>query len=255
MRDEPRFVEQLHRDLRDVRWPEPAEIRARARRRSRRTSVLAAVAVLVVASGSAYAVNGRPVPPAPPAAVTAGSPVDRRAGEIPQEAMLAPADVPAEDRRAARRDGPRWSRSGSTTVPAGLRPGTGRAVGGAHSRYSRSQTLLGPREPADDRRPGLTQDVYRLDPGGGPVGLRPGRAAARRLRASGGSTGPRSWAASRWPHAEVVHRWDDAVERLRRRPVACCCATRGRPADGQRARGRPRARRSRSPWWCGSATW
>lgn len=59
MRDETTFVEQLHRDLREVRWPEPAEIRARARRRSRRTAVLAAVAVLVVVSASAVAVGDR----------------------------------------------------------------------------------------------------------------------------------------------------------------------------------------------------
>ena len=47
MRDDPTFVEQIQRDLRDVRWLEPEEIRSRARRRSRRTAVLSAVTVLV----------------------------------------------------------------------------------------------------------------------------------------------------------------------------------------------------------------
>ncbi|MFI7513744.1 hypothetical protein ACIBVK_09655 [Micromonospora echinofusca] len=166
MRDEPRFVEQLHRDLRDVRWPEPAEIRARARRRSRRTSVLAAVAVLVVASGSAYAVNGRPVPPAPPAAVTAGSPVAVTPAEIPQEALLRPVDVPLKT-------GALLGESG-LAEPVRIDPvleacGRERGVPSAAptSRYSRSQTLLRLKEDATARGPALTQDVYRLDPGQG----------------------------------------------------------------------------------------
>ena len=43
MAEDLTFVDRLHRDLREVHWPEPAEIRARARRRSRRTAVLSAV--------------------------------------------------------------------------------------------------------------------------------------------------------------------------------------------------------------------
>ncbi|MEH1097604.1 hypothetical protein [Micromonospora sp. CPCC 205561] len=166
MRDETTFVEQVHRELRDVRWPEPAEIRARARRRSMRTSVLAAAAVLAVASGSAYAVTGRSGPPAPPTAATAGSPGTAGRTEIPQEALLTPADVPL-------RSGVQLGEAG-LVEPVRVDPvleSCGRERGvpsqAPTSRYSRSQTLL--RAPVDPttRGPAITQDVYRLDPGQG----------------------------------------------------------------------------------------
>ncbi|MEU4378975.1 hypothetical protein [Micromonospora echinofusca] len=170
MRDEPRFVEQLHRDLRDVRWPEPAEIRARARRRSRRTALTAAVAVLVVVSGSAVAVGewaGRmDAPPAPVAAATAASPTTAGPAEIPQDALLAPADLPL-------RTGVQLGEAG-LMEPVRVDPvlescGRERGVPSAAptSRYSRSQTLLWAPVSPVTRGPALTQDVYRVHPGQG----------------------------------------------------------------------------------------
>ncbi|MEU5947470.1 hypothetical protein ABZ793_18135 [Micromonospora sp. NPDC047465] len=166
MRDETRFVDRLHRDLRDVRWPEPAEIRARARRRSRRTALTAAVAVLAVMSGSAYAVAGRPVSPPPPVAATLVSPAHAASAEVPQEALLTPRDVPLKT-------GVQLGETG-VVEPVRVDPvlescGRERGVpsGPATSRYSRSRTLL--RAPVDPttRQPVLTQDVYRVDPGQG----------------------------------------------------------------------------------------
>ncbi|MEV4463011.1 hypothetical protein AB0J51_05240 [Micromonospora echinofusca] len=171
MRDETRFVEQVHRDLRDVRWPEPAEIRARARRRSRRTALTAAVAVLVVVSGSAVAVGewaGRKdAPPAPLSAATFASPATAARAEIPQEALLTPADVPL-------RTGVQLGEAG-LMEPVRVDPvlescGRDRGVPAdpPTSRYSRSRTLLRVSADPTTRHPALlTQDVYRVDPGQG----------------------------------------------------------------------------------------
>ncbi|MGR6317217.1 hypothetical protein Q2K19_06890 [Micromonospora soli] len=162
MRDDVTFVELLQRDLREVRWPEPAEIRTTARRRSRRTAVAAAAAVLAVASVSAVAVGRAGTPtPAPP-----GTGVGGRA-EISAEAMLTPADVPAETDE----------RLGDTGLDERVRVDDilrtcaqeqGLPTDQAVSRYSRSQTLMGTVEVdgfAPYRRPVISQDVYRLDPG------------------------------------------------------------------------------------------
>ncbi|MGC4786564.1 hypothetical protein ACLQ22_01780 [Micromonospora sp. DT178] len=144
MRDEMTFVEQVHRDLRDVRWPEPAEIRARARRRSRRTAALAAVAVLVVVSASAVAVGDRsgqrglspaaspPRPAAPVARV-----------EIPPAALLQQDDLTA-------RSGLQLSEAGlGGTVDVGTALGRCAArresgVPAQETWVSRSQTVLRP---------------------------------------------------------------------------------------------------------------
>ncbi|MEU7995710.1 hypothetical protein AB0B83_10260 [Micromonospora sp. NPDC049060] len=144
MRDETTFVEQLHRDLREVRWPEPAEIRARARRRSRRTAVLAAVAVLVVVSASAVAVGDRSgrrglAPAASPS--RAAAPVARV--EIPPAALLQQDDLTA-------RSGLQLSEAGlGGTVDVGmaLRQCATRRDSGVPAQetwVSRSQTVLRP---------------------------------------------------------------------------------------------------------------
>ncbi|MEU2661718.1 hypothetical protein [Micromonospora sp. NPDC007220] len=200
MRDETTFVEQLHRDLREVRWPEPAEIRARARRRSRRTAVLAAVAVLVV-SASAVTVGGwagrEEAPPAPLSAATFASPATAVRAEIPQEALLAPVDVPLK--------------TGVSLGAAGLREpvrvdpvlescGRDRGVPSdpPTSRYSRSRTLLRVSADPTTRHPALlTQDVYRVDPGQG--------------RLVFGLVGILLGACAEWQSTVRTHRWETPV--------------------------------------------
>ncbi|MDZ5441959.1 hypothetical protein U2F26_04330 [Micromonospora sp. 4G57] len=161
MRDDVTFVELVHRDLREVRWPEPAEIRAQARGRSRRTAVTAAAAVLVLASVSAVVV-GRAVAPAPPPAATASE-----HAEIPAEAMLAPADVPAKsDERLG--DTGLGERVRVDDVLRTCGQERGLLEDQAVSRYSRSQTLIGTATAdgfAPYRRPVVSQDVYRLEAG------------------------------------------------------------------------------------------
>ena len=93
MRDDPTFVEQIHRDLRTCAGSEPEEIRARARRRSQRKIVVATV-VLALAGVSAVAVagaedvvaTGSAEPPRP-------SPTRH---EITTDALLQPADLPQQ---------------------------------------------------------------------------------------------------------------------------------------------------------------
>lgn len=163
MREDLHFVDRLHRDLGGVRWAEPEEIRARARRRSRRTAALAATAVLAVLSGSGYVVAGRSgatAPPAPPVAAVSASTATAGPAEIPREALLSARDVRLK--------------TGAQIGAAGLGEAVrvdpvleacGRERGvpsAATSRYSRSQTLL---RPVDGVAPPLlTQDVYRIDP-------------------------------------------------------------------------------------------
>ncbi|MEE3919679.1 hypothetical protein V2I01_19275 [Micromonospora sp. BRA006-A] len=76
--DDLAFIDVMQRDLRNVRWAEPAELRARARRRSRRTVAAAAVTVLALTSGTAFVAAGRAAPPAP-APVAASPSVTRGA--------------------------------------------------------------------------------------------------------------------------------------------------------------------------------
>lgn len=205
MRDDARFVELVHRDLREVRWPEPTEIRAAARRRSRRTAMASAAAVLVVASVAAVGV-GRAGTPAPPPAATAGG-----RAEIPVEAMLTPADVPAKSDE----------RLGDTGIGEAVRvddvlracaQDQGLPADGTVSRYSRSQTLIGAAAVkgfAPNRMPVVSQDVYRLQAGA------PARVFAELDRLVA--------ACSSWPEvspvqgetgtvtATVVHRWTVAA--------------------------------------------
>ncbi|SCF33241.1 hypothetical protein GA0070216_11019 [Micromonospora matsumotoense] len=167
------FVDRLHRDLREVHWPEPAEIRARARRRSRRTAVLSAVTVLVVLAGSATAVSRGPTgSPTPTAPVGAPAPFASRSSvpvvvparvEIPLAALLTPADLPVKT-------GPRLGTTGlaETVQVDPLLESCGRerevAAQLPVSRASRSQTLLRPGARVDvPIAKVLSQDVYRIE--------------------------------------------------------------------------------------------
>ncbi|MBM0259073.1 hypothetical protein [Micromonospora sp. 4G55] len=169
MREDLHFVDRLHRDLGGVRWAEPAEIRARARRRSRRTATLAATAVLAVLSGSGYlaaARSGTPVPPAPPVAAVPSSTAAAGPAEIPWEAMLSARDVRLKtDVQISEAGLGEAVRVDPLLEACGRERGVPSAAA-ATSRYSRSQTLL---RPAVDgaAAPVLTQDVYRIDPAQG----------------------------------------------------------------------------------------
>ncbi|MEU1888157.1 hypothetical protein [Micromonospora sp. WMMD987] len=165
MSEVPHFVDRLHRDLREVDWPEPAEIRARARRRSRRTAALSALTVLAVLAGSAVVVRQRSTvqssTPAAPVAASASTPAR---AEIPLDALLAPADLVTEARVRLGGTG-----LGETVQVDPLLESCGRdrevTAQLPVSRASRSQTLLRPPDDADaSTRPVLTQDVYRIEP-------------------------------------------------------------------------------------------
>ncbi|OKI42182.1 hypothetical protein [Micromonospora sp. CB01531] len=186
--DDLAFVELVQRELGDVRWPEPVEIRARARRRSRRTAV-AALAVLTVASAAAVVVAARPDPSEPPSIVAGSSPASgpwsappatgepeptppRRspmaspAAEVPLDVLLQPTDVKAKTE--------------APVTEAGLGEGVqldamllycrklqGQSADWEPSRYSRSLTLLRNRPGEAEQPPSdvlLNQDVYRVAP-------------------------------------------------------------------------------------------
>ncbi len=160
MRDEMTFVERLQNDLRDVRWPEPAVLRARAHRRRRRSMVGAATAVLVLAGGPVIVGMRLVTPPTSALQSQASSPA---AAGIPHEALVQPGDL------AAKTDPPLGQAGLGEPVQIDqmllvcLRS-QGRTTYWETSRYSRSQTLL--RAPVGTE-PGPTdvvfsQDVYRL---------------------------------------------------------------------------------------------
>ena len=198
MPDDVALVELLHRDLRNVTWPEPEAIRATARRRSRRSAALAAVSVVVVAALTATLVDRAGAPP-PPAGAVDGP------GEIVAEAMLEPADIPVPT-------GERLSETGLDEpvrvddllqVCAGEQ---GRPAEEPRSRYSRSQTLMEPpTEPATTVGSVLTQDVYRMRSGAAGRfidDLEGTVAACGAWRTTGQVYTERGMAA-----ADVVHRW------------------------------------------------
>ncbi|MER7457103.1 hypothetical protein [Micromonospora sp. NPDC126480] len=197
MRDELTFVERMRRDLGAVRWAEPADIRARARRRSRRTALLAGVAVLTTLSAAAVAVADRGYGSASePAAASAPVRVPVTAASTPAPAPVtaatsspAPARATATGRAARRVEVPHEAlvqqsdlaaRTGLGTGGSGLlqlgEPGLGERVdvglgldrcsAGPETTawVSRSVTLLR-RADGGDRRPAdvlVTQDLYRL---------------------------------------------------------------------------------------------
>ncbi|WP_089156609.1 hypothetical protein [Micromonospora sp. NBS 11-29] len=163
MPDDVTLVEALHRDLRNVRWAEPAEIRAAGRRRSRRTTTLIAVSLVVVAALGATLVDRTGAPtPAPPAAGPEGR------AEISVAAMLTATDVPAAtDERLG--DTGLGERVRVDDILQACAREQGLPADQLTSRYSRSQTLIGAVEVpgfASYRRPFVSQDVYRLETGG-----------------------------------------------------------------------------------------
>ncbi|MCM0677672.1 hypothetical protein NCC78_23715 [Micromonospora phytophila] len=210
MRDETTFVEWVRRDLRDVRWPEPAELRARARRRSRRAAVGAASAVLVVVSASAVAAAGHGGQPAPPpvAAPVAPEPSVPARTEIPREVLVQPGDL------AAKTDPP-LGRAGfgeSVRLVDMLlycHKIQGHQAEWETASYSRSQTLLRDRPDGYDHPSAdvlLSQDVYRVaqDVAGR---LLPGIDRMLVACADWRATGQTEWQ-GRTIKAEVVHRWE-----------------------------------------------
>ncbi|AYF29761.1 hypothetical protein CSH63_20255 [Micromonospora tulbaghiae] len=199
MPDDVALVELLHRDLRNVTWPEPEALRATARRRSRRSAALAAVSVVVVAALTATLVDRAGAPPPPAAGVVDGP------GEIVTEAMLEPADIPVAT----------GERLGETGLDEPVRVDDllqvcareqGRPAEEPRSRYSRSQTLMEPpTEPATAIGTVLTQDVYRMAPGAAGrfvTDLEGTVAACGAWRTTGQVYTERGMAG-----AEVVHRW------------------------------------------------
>ncbi|MCG5449883.1 hypothetical protein [Micromonospora hortensis] len=161
MRDDPTFVEQIQRDLQDVRWLGPEEIRSRGRRRSQRKIVVATV-VLALAGVSAVAVAAprKSPPPAQPAA--SASPTRH---EIATDALLQPADLSQQVDVQLSQSG-----LGEPVLLDHLlgycRTSQGRSNGWQMSILSRSQTFV-PKDaaPIRTRSAGLvTQDLFRLVP-------------------------------------------------------------------------------------------
>ncbi|MBM7492474.1 hypothetical protein JOD64_003696 [Micromonospora luteifusca] len=166
MRDDPTFVEHIQRELRDVHWPGPEEIRARARRRSQRRIVVATV-VLALAGVSAAAVAAPRKSPSPALPAASASPTRH---EISTDALLQPADL---TQLVAPPSYP-WQLSQSGLgepvrldhLLAYCRTSQGLSEGWPMSIVSRSQTLLrqhppGPRTEGDAL---VAQDLYRLTP-------------------------------------------------------------------------------------------
>ena len=205
--DDLAFIDAMQRDLRDVRWAEPAELRARARRRSRRTVAAAAVAVLALTSGAAFVASGRAASPARAPVAANPSATPWSATEVPAEALLQPSDV----RPAGTTP---WNDSGLDEeiqldkMLEVCRQEQGLRTEWVKSRYSRSVTLLRKRPGAGDQsapQAVVLQDVHRLAPQDGerlfdelPALLAP----CRTWR----FTGPVELKGKR-VQAEVVHSW------------------------------------------------
>lgn len=161
MHDDLSFAEQVRRDLRDVRWPAPEEIRASARRRTRR-NIAAVTVVLALAGVSAIAVTdpGDSSAPAPPAAPT--SPARH---EITTDALLQPGDLgqPADVQLS----------QSAVGEPVRLedmlgycRTSQGLPEGWQTSQWSRSQILLRahPSDTLEASDALVVQDLFRLTP-------------------------------------------------------------------------------------------
>ncbi|MEU7751081.1 hypothetical protein [Micromonospora sp. NPDC049171] len=159
MRDDPSFVEQIRRDLQDVQWPAPAEIRSRARRRSQRRIVVA-TAVLALAGVAAVAVAAPRQSPTP--ALPAAAPTRH---EISTDALLQPSDLP-------RPVDVQLSQSGLgemirlDEILGYCRTSQGLSEGWQPSILSRSQTFVPKRAPAIQTRSegDVTQELFRLVP-------------------------------------------------------------------------------------------
>ncbi|MFD2766947.1 hypothetical protein [Micromonospora eburnea] len=207
--DDLAFVELMQRELRDVRWPEPAEIRARARRRSRRTAVVAAMAVLAVTSASAVAVAARPGLPTAPASVAATaepSPSERVLAEVPLDVLLGPADVRTQSEALTQAGLDEPVRVDAQLLLCHKRQG--HTASWESSRYSRSVTLVRSRSAVADNASAefvLSEDVYRVAPEVGRrffAGIDKMLAPCENWR----SRGPTQWQGE-VVDAEVIHRW------------------------------------------------
>ncbi|MGW0215941.1 hypothetical protein ACWDXH_16260 [Micromonospora chokoriensis] len=161
MHDDLRFVEQVRRDLQDVRWPAPEEIRARARRRSQRR-IVAATAVLALAGVAGVAVAAPRKTSLPALPVASASPTRH---EITTDALLQRADLPQQV-------DVQLSDSG-LGEPVQLdheldycRTSQGRSDGRKMSILSRSQTLVHKQSPsvATQSKGVFTQDLFRMVP-------------------------------------------------------------------------------------------
>ncbi|MGA4725984.1 hypothetical protein ACPB67_01055 [Micromonospora taraxaci] len=161
MHDDLTFVEQVQRDLQDVRWPGPEEIRARSRRRSQR-KIVAATAVLALAGVAGVAVAAPRNSSSPALPVASASPTRH---EITTDALLQPTDLPQQvDVRLT---------DSGLGEPVQLdyeldycRTSQGRSDGRKMSILSRSQTLMHKQSPsvATQSKGVLTQDLFRLVP-------------------------------------------------------------------------------------------
>ncbi|MGW2622883.1 hypothetical protein [Micromonospora taraxaci] len=161
MHDDLTFVEQVQRDLQDVRWPGPEEIRARARRRSQR-KIVAATAVLALAGVAGVAVAAPRNSSSPALPVASASPTRH---EITTDALLQPTDLPQQvDVRLT---------DSGLGEPVQLdyeldycRTSQGRSDGRKMSILSRSQTLMHKQSPsvATQSKGVLTQDLFRMVP-------------------------------------------------------------------------------------------
>ncbi|WP_416901122.1 hypothetical protein [Micromonospora echinospora] len=202
---EPSLVDRIAVDLATVRWPEPAEIRARARRRTRRQVAGAAVALVLVVGGVAAVLRPTDGAAPPPVAVPVADPGTR--GEIPPETLLQPTDLPEQSDPPLTESGlGEPVRLGSDLELCRRRQGLPTAW--EASLWSRSQTLLRDGADGPDQSPGdvlIGQDLYRVTP----------EVAGRFFRNleqlvapcfAWRSVGPTEWQ-GRMVTAEAVHSW------------------------------------------------
>lgn len=256
MRDEMTFAERLHQDLRDVRWPEPAVLRERARRRRRRAVLGAASAVLVLAAGPAIAAMGlvAPSPSAPQTSPPTSAPQTSPSlsAGIPHEALVQPEDL-------VTKTAPPLGQSG-LGEPVRIDhmlllclEAQGRTTYWETSRYSRSQTLL--RESAgSEPRPAdvvVSQEVYRIAPEAA-AGFFTRLDALLAPCASWRLKGEVQWG-DRIARAEADHRWEvterdfagDEAMLIRHTVMGARNLETGETRKGDGPRAAP---------WCGSAT-
>ncbi len=169
MRDELSVVEPMQRALRDIRWPEAAELRARARRRSRRTALLAGGVLVGTLAVAIIAVVNRPSGFQPstsaPVQAAVGSTPASTAGlvagmrsDLPPELFIQQSDLVVRtelDLKEAAAGG---------NVTLGLGRGRCGLGPGAEAWMSRSQTLLRWSAGGPDRIGDVlvVQDLYRF---------------------------------------------------------------------------------------------
>ncbi|MFF0150384.1 hypothetical protein [Micromonospora sp. NPDC005203] len=162
MRDEFDLVERIQRDLHEVRWLGPEEIRAQARRRGQRRVVVATAVVLALAGVSAVAVAAPGKSPSPALPAASASPARH---EITLDALLQPTDLPQPVNV-------RLSQSGLgepvmlDPMLGSCRTSQGLSNGWQPSILSRSQTFVPERAVinASESDGRVTQDLFRLVP-------------------------------------------------------------------------------------------